>query len=129
MFLNRARLLAEPKVLGQWGEKRSEKLLKNKGLRRLARRFSCKTGEIDLVMMDTDGTIVFVEVKTRANEDFTPAELVVTNTKRKKLISASRYFIETYNVHDRPFRFDVVTVVLGKTKREQIKHYSSAFVP
>ena len=129
MFANTAKLLANSELLGQWGEKRCEKFLERKGLRKLAHRFACKAGEIDLVMADTDGTIVFVEVKTRANEDFTPAELVVTNTKRKRLISASRYFIETYNIHDRPFRFDVVTVVLNKTKHEQIKHCHNAFVP
>ena len=129
MFLNRAKLLAEPKLLGQWGEKRSEKLLKNKGLKRLARRFSCKTGEIDLVMMDTDGTIVFVEVKTRADESFAPAESVITPAKKNKMYRTARYFLTIHEIENRPFRFDVVTIVLSQTGPAQIKHYENAFVP
>ncbi len=66
MFLNRRKLLADRKLLGQWGEKRCRKFLKSKGFKKLARSFSCKRGEIDLVMVAPDGGIVFVEVKTRA---------------------------------------------------------------
>ncbi len=62
--LKRGKLRATAKLLGRWGEKRSERLLKRKGLRLLARGFSCKAGEIDLVMADGDRTIVFVEVNT-----------------------------------------------------------------
>ena len=47
-LLNRGRLLADRKKLGRWGEKRCESFLKKKGFKRLARNFSCKSGEIDL---------------------------------------------------------------------------------
>ena len=129
MLLNRRRLLADAKVLGRWGEKRCEKFLKRKGLKTLARNFSCKTGEIDLVMVDTDGSIVFVEVKSRADENFGPAESVITPAKKARLFRTARYFLATNNIEDRPFRFDVVTIVLGQTGPEQIKHYKNAFVP
>jgi len=129
MLLNRRKLLADRKLLGRWGEKRCEKFLKRKGLKKLTRSFSCKTGEIDLVMVDTDGSIVFVEVKTRANESFVPAENVITPAKRNKLNKTARYFLAAHNIENRPFRFDVVTIVLGQTGREQIRHYENAFVP
>ena len=129
MLLNRNRLLRDRKLLGRWGEKRCEKFLKRKGLKTLTRNFLCKTGELDLVMVDSDRTIVFVEVKTRANEDFAGAETVVTYRKKTRISRAAKYFIATSNITDRPLRFDVVTIVLGQTGKEQIEHYENAFVP
>ena len=129
MLLNRRKLLADHKLLGRWGERRCERFLKRKGLRKLARSFSCKTGEIDLVMVDTDGTIVFVEVKTRADESFTQAESVITPSKKSRLTRAARYFLSIHEIEGRAFRFDVVVIVLACTGREQIRHYENAFVP
>ena len=127
-LLNRRRLLADAKVLGRWGEKRCEKFLISKGLKTLTRNFSCKTGEIDLVMVDSDGSIVFVEVKARADESFGPAESVITPAKKARLFRTARYFLATHNIENRPYRFDVVTIVLGRTGQPQIKHYKNAFV-
>lgn len=114
--------------LGQWGEERCEKFLKRKGFKTLTRNFSCKTGEIDLIMVDSDGTLVFIEVKTRANEDFGPSESVVTKTKQTRMLRTARYFLATNNIENRPFRFDVVTIVLSDKGHEQIRHYENAFV-
>jgi putative endonuclease len=116
-------------LLGRWGEKRCEKFLRRKGYKTLTRNFSCKTGEIDLVMVDKDGTLVFVEVKTRASEDFSPSESAVNKAKKTRMLRTARYFLTTNNIENRPFRFDVVTIVLGKKGPEQIRHYESAFVP
>ncbi|MGA1980492.1 MAG: YraN family protein [Sedimentisphaerales bacterium] len=127
-LLNRDKLLADRKKLGRWGERRCESFLKKKGFKKLARNFSCKRGEIDLVMVDTDGAVVFVEVKTRADETFEPAESVITAAKKTRMNRAARYFLATHNIQDRPFRFDVVTVVLGQSGSAQIKHYENAFV-
>jgi putative endonuclease len=129
MLWNRRKLLADRKLLGRWGEKRGEKFLKSKGLRTLTRNFSCKTGEIDLVMVDGDGAIVFVEVRTKADESFSLPEETVTQPKRARLFRAARYFLAAHNIENRPYRFDVVTIVLGQTGREQIRHYENAFVP
>jgi putative endonuclease len=126
---NKRRPPADKDLLGQWGEKRSEKFLKRKGLKTLTRNFSCKTGEIDLIMVDSDGTLVFVEVKTRANEDFSPSESAITEVKKNRMLRATRYFLATNNIEDRPCRFDVVTIVLGEKGPAQIRHYENAFVP
>ena len=121
--------MVDRKLLGQWGEKYSEKFLKRKGLKVLNRNFSCKTGEIDLIMVDAEGGIVFVEVRTKADEKFVEAESSITNTKKNRLKRTARYFLSTQNIDNRSFRFDIVTVVLGQTGRPQIRHYENAFVP
>ncbi len=128
LLLNRRRLLADKDSLGRWGERRCEKFLKSKGLQKLTRNFSCKAGEIDLIMVDFDGTIVFVEVKTRADESFEQTESVITLPKKDKMYITAQHFLKTYKIEDRPCRFDVVTVVLGQAGPVQIRHYENAFV-
>jgi len=129
LLFNKRKLLSDPKRLGRWGEKRCEKFLKAKGLKTLTRNFSCKTGEIDLVMVAPDGTIVFIEVRTRSDETFGPPESSITPAKKNRLFRTSRYFLATNNIENRPFRFDVVAIVLGRTGRPKLKHYKNAFVP
>ena len=129
MLFNRRRLLTDNKSLGRWGEKRCEKYLKAKGLKTLTRNFSCKTGEIDLVMVDTDSSLVFVEVKTRADETFGPPEQSVTHSKKAKLIRTAHSFLAGHEIDGRPCRFDVVAIVLPPKGPAQIEHYPNAFVP
>jgi len=128
-LLNKRRLLADKELLGRWGEKRCLRFLKRKGLKKLTCNFSCRTGEIDLIMVDTDRTIVFVEVKTRADECFGPSESAITHAKKIRMHRTARYFLATNNIEDRPIRFDVVTIVLGEKGPVQVRHYESAFVP
>ncbi len=129
MFLIRRRLLSDRAALGRWGEKRCERFLKSEGMRTLTRNYACKMGELDLVMVDRDGTIVFVEVRSRAREGFVPVEATVTPAKRERLSRTARYFLAVHKIEDRPLRFDVMTVILGREGPPQIRHYENAFVP
>jgi len=129
LLSKRKKLLANRNKLGRWGEKKAEKALSKKGLKTIATNYSCKTGEIDLIMVDTDSTIVFVEVKTRADETITPTESVITPAKKTKLTRTARYFLTVNNIEDRPFRFDVVIALLTEKGPTTVKHYKNAFVP
>jgi putative endonuclease len=132
MFLlpgRRRKLLKDRKLLGRWGEKRCERFLRRKGFAIIARNFACKLGEIDLIATDNAGSIIFVEVRTRADESFAEAHRTVTPKKRARIVRTAQYFLKTYKVKDRPLRFDVVAVVLGRKGRPQIRHYENAFTP
>jgi putative endonuclease len=122
-------LLTDRERLGRWGEKQSEKFLKRQGLKILTRNFSCKTGELDLVMVDTDGTIVFIEVRTKAGSDFATPEDSITKPKKTRLLRTARYFLATNKITDRPYRFDIVAIVLNESAQPQINHYKNTFVP
>lgn len=64
-------------ALGRYGEQLAEQHLTAAGMVVLARNWRCPQGELDLVVRDVDGTVVFVEVKTRAGTGFgEPAEAV-----------------------------------------------------
>ncbi len=127
-LINRRRLLSDQKLLGRWGEKYSEKFLNKKGFKTLTRNFSCKTGELDLVMVDSDGGIIFVEVRTKTHEDFSSVESSITSAKMTRLKRAAKYFISTNNIENRPFRFDIIAIVLGQKGKPQLRHYENAFV-
>ena len=125
----RKKLLSNPKLLGRWGEKRCENFLRSNGYKFIARNFSCKAGEIDLILSSESGSVVFVEVKTRQDEQMAQAQEAVNFKKQRSLVKSSGLFLEQYNIKNRPMRFDVVAVVLGKSGKEEIRHYKNAFTP
>lgn len=121
------KLLEESRLLGRTGQKLCEKFLKNKGYKLLVRNFLCKTGEIDLVMADAEGTVVFVEVKTRTNEDFADAEAAITKAKQIRMNRAANFFIRAHKLEHLPMRFDIVIVMACQKSKPEIRHYENAF--
>lgn len=124
----RKKLLSDPHRLGRWGQNRAEKYLRRHGLRTIARNYAFSGGELDLVMAEKDGTIVFTEVKTRRNEDFYPAVAAVNQKKRHKITRTAKCFLRQFKISERPLRFDIITVVLGEKGRPEIQHYPNAFI-
>jgi putative endonuclease len=124
----RKKLLSDPHRLGRWGQNRAEKYLRRYGLRTIARNYAFSGGELDLVMAEKDGTIVFTEVKTRRNEDFFPAVAAVNQKKRQKITRTAKCFLRQFKISERPLRFDIITVVLGEKGNPEIEHYPNAFV-
>lgn len=123
------KLFSDRNALAKWGEQRAQKFLKKQGYTTLAKNYLCKTGELDLVMAETDGTIIFVEVKTRSTEDFAEPEDAITTSKKQRMSRAAQYFLNSYNIENRPCRFDVVTIKIDQMGRETVKHYENAFTP
>ena len=68
-------------------------------------------GEIDLIMREIDGTLVFVEVRQRSAESHGGAAASVGSTKQARIILAARHFLSRLQ-RIPPCRFDVVTVQL-----------------
>ena len=124
----RTKLLQDPGRLGRWGENQARRFLQSSGFTAIAKNWRFGKGELDLVMADGP-TIVFVEVKSRADEDFTRATTAITADKKRVLFRTAKRFLRQYNLSDRPLRFDVVTVILGKIGKPRIRHYRNAFVP
>ncbi|OHB53463.1 MAG: YraN family protein [Planctomycetes bacterium GWF2_41_51] len=121
--------MSDAHLLGQWGQKQCEKFYKVKGFKTLTRNFACRTGEIDLIMGKSDGTIVFVEVKTRKSEKFAQAESAISYSKKLRMTKAARLFVNKYKLENNPLRFDVVIVIPNEKGKAEIRHYENAFVP
>jgi putative endonuclease len=113
---------------GALGEKLACHFLRRRhGYKILYRNFRGRRGgEIDIVCRDRD-TLVFVEVKTRAGEDFgRPIDAV----DREKQIRISRGGLAWLRLLDNPdilFRFDVVEVLLSDDAKPRLELIQNAF--
>lgn len=103
--------------LGNNGERLAEEYLRAKGLRCIARQFGTPVGELDLVMREGD-TIVFVEVKSRADRRWADPQDAVGREKQAKLRKAAEWFLHQKRWQDRPARLDVVAVITGGPQPE-----------
>jgi len=100
------------KQRGDAAEARALAHLVAAGLRPLARNYRTPGrggGEIDLVMRDTDGTLVFVEVRQRAARGFGGAAGSIGATKRRRIVFAARHYLMKFRSPP-ACRFDVVSV-------------------
>jgi putative endonuclease len=66
-------------------------------------------GEVDLILRDTDGTLVFAEVRQRASRRFGGAAASVGATKRRRIVFAARHYLMRLPAPP-PCRFDVVAI-------------------
>jgi putative endonuclease len=78
-------------------------------------------------MTASDGTVVFVEVKDRADEKFADAEAAITAGKKQRMTKTANHFLRKYKLDNMPGRFDVVIVMLDEKGKAQIRHYENAF--
>lgn len=76
---------------------------------RVARGPSARGGEIDLVMRDRDGTLVFVEVRQRSARSHGGAAASIGAAKQQRLLHAARHYLQRY-ASPPPCRFDVVAI-------------------
>jgi putative endonuclease len=76
---------------------------------RVARGPRAKGGEVDLVMRDRDGTLVFVEVRARSDDRFGGAAASIGASKRQRIVLAAMHFLRA-QPKPPPCRFDVVAV-------------------
>ena len=105
-FLSRSRTARQ--ISGQIGEDEALAYLQQHGLTLIERNFRCKGGEIDLVMQD-GATLVFVEVRKRADKNHGGAAASVTPAKQKRLIVAAHIFLQRYKMPP-ACRFDVIAI-------------------
>jgi putative endonuclease len=113
---------------GRWGEKRAERFLKKSGYKIIGRRVHCgKHDEIDLIARQDD-TMVFVEVKTRKNENMGRPAAAVNRDKRRKLSRAAVTFLKKRKLRPPYIRFDIIEVI-GAPDGDppEIRHIENAF--
>lgn len=80
--------------------------LQQQGLSLVAQNYSCRHGEIDLVMRD-GRTLVFIEVRLRSNQAFASAADSIDQRKQQKLIRAAQYYLQQHDLNC-PCRFDAI---------------------
>lgn len=110
--------------VGDEGELRAVALLEAKGFWIVERNYRCKAGELDIIALDGD-TLVFVEVRSRTDDEHGDAIESVNWRKQRKV----RGVAEIYLAHRCPaqdeFRFDVVAI--NGPSEADITHYDDAW--
>jgi len=111
--------------IGKIGEAFAAAFLEQNGYRLVAanltlpvgrnRRDAVITAELDLVAYD-GAVLRFVEVKTRKSDWFASPEANVDRHKRRQIARASREYRQMFGIQDEPYRYDVITIVLGEDR-------------
>ena len=100
------------KLSGDAGEDRALAHLLASGLLLVQRNYRTPGrggGEIDLIMRERGGTLVFVEVRKRGSSAFGGAAASVGGLKQRRIVFAARHFLMCLRAPP-PCRFDVVSV-------------------
>jgi putative endonuclease len=95
---------------GDAAEQAALDYLQDQGLRLLMRNYRTPGrggGEIDLILQETDSTVVFVEVRKRSLSQFGGALASVGKTKQRRIIFAARCYLSRWRQMP-PTRFDVL---------------------
>ena len=114
--------------LGSLGEDYAATWLAAQGWRILERNWHCRYGELDIVAVDDEGRIVFVEVKTRRATRFGTPQEAVTQAKQKNLRRAAVQWllVPDHRAGHRGVCFDVITVVI-RGGQASVQHIKEAF--
>jgi putative endonuclease len=97
------------KILGRDGESLAASYLRGLGYKILHRNYRCRLGEVDLIIQK-EGTVSFVEVKTRRSvEAVSPRELV-TLPKQRHISKVAQHYLAANRLSDADADFGVLTV-------------------
>jgi putative endonuclease len=114
-MFSRRNAATDKQVRGDAAETRALAHLQQHGLTlvernyRVARGPHARGGEIDLILRDRDGTLVFVEVRVRADAAHGGAAASVGAGKRASLVLAARHYLLRFAAPP-ACRFDVVAI-------------------
>lgn len=116
--------------LGSLGETLAQRHLIVRGFTIVAANFQVQigrnrngaavTGEIDIIAIEA-GTLCFVEVKTRSREGLASPEAAVDAAKKRNIIRTARAYRRIFGLRSMPYRFDVVSVIIGTGPRPKIE--------
>lgn len=111
--------------LGLDGERVAERWLVRRGWRVLQRRYRSGRRDIDLVA-EQEGTVAFVEVKTRRGPAFGGPVEAVNWKKQQELVRSARTWVDRHGRSGEGYRFDVIGVLIHGG-RVRVRHVENAF--
>jgi len=112
--------------LGRRGEEAAARYVRSLGYEILERGLRLLRGEIDIVAR-RGGTLVFIEVKTRAGSACGRPEESVTPAKQAQIRRIAQAYLARHRSGDAPCRFDVIAVSFRADGRPAVSHFADAF--
>ncbi|WP_425495867.1 YraN family protein [Paraburkholderia bonniea] len=80
----------------------------------VARNVVYRSGEIDLILRDPSGMLVFVEVRARTRRQFGGAAASIERHKQRRLVRAALYYLASISGQAPACRFDVIVFEAGQ---------------
>ncbi|MBE6820643.1 MAG: YraN family protein [Ruminococcaceae bacterium] len=111
---------------GVWGELYAARYLRDRNYEILGTNYTCRFGEIDIIARK-NGTVCFVEVKTRNEKTAIRPMEAVDNGKTERLEMAAKNFVSYAKIKEN-LRFDVCEVYVDNSnKLKNINYIENAF--
>lgn len=108
---------------GALAEQLAAQYLQQQGLKLLQTNYSCRYGEIDLILQDGD-IHVFAEVRLRSSTAFGGAAASIDARKQAKLLRTAQHYLSRFK-NIPPCRFDAV--LMQTTDIKKIEWIKNAF--
>ncbi|MCH8556688.1 MAG: YraN family protein [Balneolia bacterium] len=113
--------------LGRKGEDLAVEWLEKNDIRILERNYHFEKSEVDIIAYNGK-QIIFIEVKTRTDNNFAEPEDAVTEAKKQSLYKVAGAWLYERKMEGSPVRFDIISIVLKPGSDEPvIKHFEGAF--
>ncbi|MEJ2315896.1 MAG: YraN family protein [Gammaproteobacteria bacterium] len=96
------------RATGRRAELLARDFLRQQGLKLVEQNWSCRHGEIDLIMRERD-VLVFVEVRFRKNSRFGTPAATVGHIKQRRLVLAAQHYLQRLG-RQPPCRFDIIAM-------------------
>lgn len=106
---------------GKYGEDLAVSYLKKKGFEILERNYRHRRGEIDIIALEANNLLVFIEVKLRKDVGFGQPETFVSNAQKRMVVDTAEEYIFAIN-WQKDIRFDIIAI-----HQEQLEHIKDAF--
>ena len=116
--------------VGEYGERVAVIYLQRKGFFILEQSYRIKSGEIDIIAVWRKRVVVFVEVKTWAEqrENSGGPSDAVDDRKQEKITRTALTYMKRHRLLESSGRADVIEVVLGSDpKHPSFRHFENAF--
>lgn len=117
------------KAFGNRGERLAARFLRKQGYTILARQYTNRFGEVDIVARDGE-SVVFVEVKTRRTDSAGHPAEAVTPAKQSQLTRVAMAYLKQQGLLEARSRFDVIAIMWPSDGAQPVvEHFQNAFAP
>ncbi len=112
--------------IGFNAQTQAKNYLIQQGLTFITQNYTCKRGEIDIIMKDNQ-QLVFVEVRYRTSFHYGSSAATIGIQKQQKIIYTAMRYLQYHQLKNVACRFDVMAMTCNKQANLEINWIKNAF--
>jgi putative endonuclease len=114
--------------MGDYGENVAADWLRANNCKILARNFKGrKGGEVDIVARNSEGQLLFTEVKTRQKDSLMRGLSAVNRKKQALILRGANEWLRRLGTREVPWRFDVIEVEVAEGEKPVVRRIENVF--